>query len=307
MLFRMERGDWNMANSCCPEALNERMVCDETVGRLRQHLIRQYSGIFDDQVIEQHIAEYVNTESAEDLARFLVEEDHVGKNLLDIGAGYGTNVLAARQAGINAMGLELAEFEVEFARDRLRNVRPADTPEAVYLQGDAMALPLTDASMDVVTIMNVLEHVPDYRRVLSEASRVLKPGGKLYVVCPNYAAFRKEAHYHVPWFPLMPRWLASRYLKAMGRNSGFFENCIFYCTNWGVLWSLRGLSFKLASLELVKIDHPYLIRSQKTKKILAALRSLHLLWLLKIIVALGFFSPLKQSVSLAAQKARGQT
>ena len=73
----------------------------------------------------------------------------------------------------------------------------------------------------------------------AEAIRVLKPGGLLYVVCPNYAALRREAHYHVLWLPLMPRRIASRYLRWRGRNPAFFEQHIYYRTNTGVTAFLR--------------------------------------------------------------------
>lgn len=272
---------------------------------LRQHLADQYKGIFDERMIDSHIAEYVDGQSADEFSRFLAEEGHVGEHMLDIGSGYGSNVLAARKHGICAIGIELASFEVEFARDRLRAYWHDEQPEKIYWQGDAMALPFESASMDLVTIMNVLEHVPDYRRVLDEAYRVLKPSGRLYLVCPNYAAFRKEAHYHVPWVPLFPRSLAKRYLQALGRNSGFFEECIHYCTNWGILGKLSGLGFRMASMDLIKVARPDLIRSPRTRQILDLLRRTRLLWLLKLWLAVGFYNPMKQSVSLVATRGEG--
>lgn len=52
------------------------------------------------------------------------------------------------------------------------------------LQADAAALPLAAGSMDAVVCAELLEHVPDPRRVLAEAARVLRPGGRLVLTVP---------------------------------------------------------------------------------------------------------------------------
>ncbi|HXF63753.1 MAG TPA: methyltransferase domain-containing protein [Caldilineaceae bacterium] len=52
------------------------------------------------------------------------------------------------------------------------------------LQADAAALPLPTATFDVVICTELLEHVPEPRRVLAEATRVLRPGGTLVITAP---------------------------------------------------------------------------------------------------------------------------
>jgi SAM-dependent methyltransferase len=51
-------------------------------------------------------------------------------------------------------------------------------------QMDVTALPFADASLDAVLTLDVLEHVPDYRRALAEFARVLSPGGTLVLTAP---------------------------------------------------------------------------------------------------------------------------
>ena len=113
-----------------------------------------------------------------------------------------------------------------------------------------------------MTLLNVLEHVPDYRQVLAEGARVLRPGGKLIVICPNYAALRREAHYHVPGclFSATP---CLRLLAPLGRNPKFFEEHVYYCTNWGVRRALSELGLRAASLDLLRVAHPELIGSAR--------------------------------------------
>lgn len=268
--------------------------------RLQEHLRTQYAGIFDERMIDLHVSEYVDVQNASQFAQDLIADGHFGKQMLDIGSGYGSNVLAARHAGLNASGIELEPFEVVFARNRLREERPDDSVEEVYHLGSGLALPFHDKSFDVVTIMNVLEHVPDYRQLLKEAVRVLRPGGVLYAVCPNYAAFRQEAHYHVPWLPFFHKGLASGYLKLLGRNPGFLQTSIHYCTSWGILWCLSGLPVNIENPYLAKIRNIQAIRSEKIRNALWTLKRLHLLWAAELLIFVLFYNPFKQSIRLKA-------
>lgn len=269
---------------------------------LRQHLETQYAGVFDSKMIQQHIDEYVDTTNAERFVQDLVSEGYQGKRLLDIGSGYGSIVLEARNHGIDAIGIELAEFEIEFAKDRLCHQRPNDNAEIVYKQGDAAALAFESESFDIVTILNVLEHVPDYRQVLKEAVRVLCPGGLLYIICPNYLAFRKEAHYQVPWLPLLPKRLAILYLKLLGRNPEFFKDSIFYCTNWGLLKYLSRLPLTIYNPDLRKAENLSSISNQKIRKVFSFLNKYKLLWIIKWGLKINFYNPFKSSIFLYARK-----
>lgn len=58
-------------------------------------------------------------------------------------------------------------------------------PGCSFVCGDACNLPFPDDSFDLVTLLDVLEHIPDDARAAREAMRVLKPGGTLLVSTPN--------------------------------------------------------------------------------------------------------------------------
>ena len=104
--------------------------------------------------------------------------------LVDIGCGTGANLPMLRDSvgpGGSVVGLDFSPLALAHARAELGNVQ-----NLALLQGDAMRLPLRDASADCVTMMDVLEHLSDDKRALSEVARVLKPGGALVLSVPAY-------------------------------------------------------------------------------------------------------------------------
>ena len=92
---------------------------------------------------------------------------------LDLGCGTGhfTRVLAGRYAQGEGLALDIAE-------GMLRHARPQGGA-AHFIAGDAEALPLHDASVDLLFSSLALQWCGDFPRVLSEAQRVLRPGGVL--------------------------------------------------------------------------------------------------------------------------------
>jgi arsenite methyltransferase len=102
-----------------------------------------------------------------------------GESVLDIGCGAGTDLLlAARHVGPEgrAVGVDMTEA----MRDRARAAAALAGLSNVELrQGDATALPVADASVDVVISNGVLNLVPEKEKAFAEIRRVLRPGGRL--------------------------------------------------------------------------------------------------------------------------------
>lgn len=106
------------------------------------------------------------------------------RTILDVGTGAGLLALAAAERWPDAevVGLDASSAMLSLARERAAQRWP-DRPERIrWHAADAAAMPLADASVDLVVSSFMLQLVPDRVSVLGEISRVLRPGGRLGLV-----------------------------------------------------------------------------------------------------------------------------
>jgi SAM-dependent methyltransferase len=110
-----------------------------------------------------------------------VADLHEGETVLDLGSGGGIDVLlSARRVGPTgkAYGLDFTPEMLELAR---RNAVEAGATNVEFLDGHIEAIPLSDASVDVVISNCVINLSPDKPAVFAEMYRVLRPGGRIGV------------------------------------------------------------------------------------------------------------------------------
>lgn len=106
-------------------------------------------------------------------------------SLLDIGAGTGDFIIAAKQNGWNVTGFEPSEKAKAIA-----------IKKGVSFCGQTQDLP--NHSFDVITMWHVLEHVPETEQQIKELKRLLKPTGTILVAVPNFNSFDAK-HYGKFW------------------------------------------------------------------------------------------------------------
>jgi ubiquinone/menaquinone biosynthesis C-methylase UbiE len=114
---------------------------------------------------------------------FLLDEVRPGDRALDLGCGTGEFTAALERAGARVVGVDVAEAALARARGR----HPGVEFQLVPIDGP---LPFEDNRFDLVWASEVIEHVADTARWLSEVRRVLMPAGRLLVTTPSHGRLR---------------------------------------------------------------------------------------------------------------------
>jgi demethylmenaquinone methyltransferase/2-methoxy-6-polyprenyl-1,4-benzoquinol methylase len=106
------------------------------------------------------------------------------RDVLDVATGSGDVALALARAlprGVRVLGMDFCAPMIDEAEAKKAS-RPGLYPGVEFRQGDGLALPLPDSSFDAVTIAFGIRNMADRARCLSEIRRVLRPGGRLFIL-----------------------------------------------------------------------------------------------------------------------------
>jgi arsenite methyltransferase len=178
-----------------------------------------------------------------------------GEVVLDLGSGGGLDVLlSARRVapGGKAYGLDMTDEMLELAR---RNREEAGVENAEFLKGEIEAVPLPDAHVDVVISNCVVNLSTDKPRVISEAFRVLKPGGRFAVSDVVFLGDKGE----------LPR----EVLETVGLWTG----CVVGALEKGEYEALlAGAGFEDVSVEVTNVYEPEMVEGLDTEEKRDALR-----------------------------------
>ncbi len=150
---------------------------------------------------------------------FLRDELRPGDRVLDLGSGAGEFTALMVEAGAEAVGAEVAQGAI----DRACRNHPGLRFEFVPIDGP---LPFEDNSFDVVWSSEVIEHVADTARWLSEVRRVLAVRGRLLLTTPSHGRLRIILHGLEPFSEPLGDHLhlyTRRSLSALLEEFGFRE------------------------------------------------------------------------------------
>lgn len=187
-----------------------------------------------EQAMKQAADEYVSPERAHyQLETMLLglpwtKADFAGKQVLDIGANAGTIISCLiEEYGANAYGIEPQWSSCIAAQKYWQPLQ--EQTRLVRAVGEKM--PFTDASFDLITSFNVMEHVQNPMQVMLEGWRLLKPGGYWFSTFPNFGSLW-EGHYAIPWIPYMNIPIGRLYVKLWRRDPDFVDDLQLLNVPW---------------------------------------------------------------------------
>ncbi len=160
-----------------------------------------------------------------------------GARLLDVGAAYGFLVEAARREGFDAIGLEPAQGCVAWARRELG---------VEMVPGSIERASFAEESFDVVTLLDVIEHVVDPALALRQVRRWLRPGGLVVIETGDYQGLLARVcgsrwYYYDP--PQHLTYFSRLSLERLLRRTGFEAPSVV--GHLGRSVSVRNFSFQL--------------------------------------------------------------
>lgn len=131
---------------------------------------------------------------------------HPRPRVLDLACGSGPFALAWAERGAAVVGIDFDHDLLSAGRARWRAAHPAPgaLTEPVWAAADGGRLPIADGAVDVVYCNSLLEHVPDWRTVLAEMSRVLRPGGLAVVYTTNRHCPLQQEVNGFPFYSWLP-------------------------------------------------------------------------------------------------------
>jgi len=150
--------------------------------------------------------------------------------IVDLGCGTGLDVSKMVSNDNFCLGIDISELAVNRAKSR--KIKNTD-----FKKSNLENLPLENKSADVITSFFTFEHLLNPEKVLSEADRILKKDGEIFILCPNFASPFRGA-------PVYGWYSKDKILKKMILSLGRIFN----------VWILRKKDFKVKIIDESLID-----------------------------------------------------
>lgn len=216
------------------------LISEEVFSILLKYLLRDDLS-FAKLSMEKAAAELLSPLKARLQAEFISKYVSLkGKKLLEIGSGTGINhIVWTKKYQIEGYGVEPSpDFFDSFYTISQQLIKENGLDKSRIINTGGENLPFPDNSFDIVYSTNVLEHVDDPEKVLKEAVRVLKPGGTLLFIYPNYHSYY-DGHYAVFMPPVLWKGFFPWYVKNIwGQNPAFAKTIR---TELNIFWTKKNL------------------------------------------------------------------
>lgn len=167
-----------------------------------------------------------------------------GLSVADVGCNAGTQCFLWARRGHRVHGLDINASLLEIAARRGKDMGL----DVDFRAGTATELPWESSTMDVLLMPELLEHVADWRPCLTEAARVLRPGGVLFVSTTNRLCPR-QMEFELPAYSWYPSWLKRRYERlAVTTRPELVNHATYPAVHWfspyELISTLDGLGLK---------------------------------------------------------------
>lgn len=176
-------------------------------------------------------------------------------HIADVGGGAGTLARIFARAGHHVTCVDLSKDLLEVGKRRADE----EGLEMEFINCSATATPIPDASLDICVVPELLEHVAEWTQCLDEASRMLRPGGLLYLSTTNKLCPIQE-EFSLPLYSWYPGFLKRRYERLAVTTKPEVANYAKYpAVHWFTFYSLRkalvarGFSRFLDRLDMIEI------------------------------------------------------
>lgn len=140
-----------------------------------------------------------------------------GSSILEVGCGTGEDAIAlANRVGSHGkvIAIDRSQAMVDQASGSTRSLQlPIE-----FICADAQQLPFEDNTFDGVRVDRTLQHISDGERVIAEMTRVVRPGGKVVAIEPDWETFTVNSENHILTRQLLNFWCDSFPSGWVGRN-----------------------------------------------------------------------------------------
>lgn len=154
--------------------------------------------------------------------------------ILDIGCGAGHVVILAARRGLQAIGIEPDPITLKIGQRQAQD----ESLKVQFVLGTGDILnSMENQSVDIVIMKDVLEHVPDYQRLLQNSRRILRDGGIIYIATTNkFCPLNLEVAY-IPLYSWYPSAVKRILLTFIMR---YWRAAVRYTSTPAVNWFTRG-------------------------------------------------------------------